>query len=695
MGGGFVLKFLRRHGFTGAIYPVNPKYDEVEGLCCYPSLEAIPEPIDLAIIVVPARAVEPVLAALPRGHVRIALMVTSGFAEAGPGGEALQQRMLALARAKGLRVVGPNAVGLINAWDSVVATISQYVDRERMQSGRIALVSQSGAFGTALLAQADREGLSFGYFVSSGNEADLEFSDFGRYLVELDRVDIVCGYLEGMREGRGFIEFARRAAELGKPVIVLKVGSTEVGAAAVKSHTGALVGSDSVVRAVFDACGVLRAADGEHLMDLLKVFSKTPSPRGRRLAILSHSGGAGVMAADAAVACGADVGPLSDALRGRLAQMLPPVATVGNPLDMTGGASLQARLMADCLRAMLQDDGYDAALLCVNLIWRQGSTLLNELDDIARTVDKPFAVSWVAPSEEAARAQIHARFPVFRDPARAARILCERLLFDERRNIRAAGHDVVGTDVRSRPDSRMPLGTVAEQAGLLRAYGVRLPWEILAENVRDAEAFRVHVNGPVAVKVASPDIMHRTEIATVLTNVRDASELASAYETVLANARERAPDARIEGVLVQEMIDGGSEAIVGVKRDPVFGPIAVFGAGGMLVELVRDVRLRPIPLTLAQAIDMIEESTVYPLLAGYRGGPRLDVTALADTLVRVSLLAADYPEIRELDLNPVKVLREGEGCVAVDYKIVTSSEQGRYEGCRSSAARPPVGRWGE
>ena len=674
MGGGFVLKFLRQHGFAGTIYPVNPKYGDVQGLRCYPSLEAIPGPVDVAVIVVPARAVEPILAALPGGHVKFALMVTAGFAELGPGGEALQQRMLAVARAKGIRVVGPNAVGLINAWDGVVATISQYVDRERMEPGGIALVSQSGAFGTALLAQADREGLSFGYFASSGNEADLEFSDFGRYLVELERVQVVCGYLEGMRGGAGFVEFARRAAELGKPVIALKVGSTQAGAVAARSHTGALVGSDAVVQAVFDACGVLRAADGEHLVDLLKIFSKTPPARGRRLAILSHSGGAGVMAADAAVACGVDVSPLSDALRDRLAAMLPPVATVSNPLDMTGGASLQAKLMADCLRAMLEDDGYDAALLCVNLIWRQGMELMDALDDIARTAGKPFAVSWVAPGEEAAQAQVRARYPVFRDPARAARLMSERLLFDERRNARAARHVGDGADGRSRPGRGLPLTTVAEQADLLRAYGIRLPAEVVAAGVQAAEAFRARVDAPVAVKIASPDIMHRTEIDAVVTGVRNASELADACETVLANARSRAPGARIDGVLVQEMVVGGVETIVGIKRDPVFGSMVVFGAGGMLVELMKDVQLRPTPLTRTEALNMIDGSAVHPLLAGYRGGPALDVAALADMLVRVSLLAADYPEIQELDMNPVKVLPAGQGCVAVDYKVVVASD---------------------
>lgn len=675
MGGGLVLKFVRQHGFAGSIFPVNPKYAEVAGLECHPSLESIAEPVDLAVLAVPAAAVANVLRAVPRGHVKVALVLTSGFAELGAAGETLEQEMVAIARDRGLRVVGPNSVGSVNLWHQVVTTISQLFDREGIEPGNVALVSQSGAFATALLAQADLEGLRFGHFVSSGNEADLEFSDFARYLLDDPRVTVICGYLEGVKNGAAFVDFARRACAAGKPVVVLKVGATEAAAAAAKSHTGALVGSDAVVQAVFDAHNIVRAADGENLLDLLKVFTRTPVAGGRRLAILSHSGGAGVMAVDAVESAGAEIPALPQDLRDRLTEMLPPFASVNNPLDMTGGASFQAKLMADCLRVMLGHDAFDAALLCVNLIWREGSLLMQELTDIRSTFRKPFAVSWVAPDAVMARALRDAPFPVFPDPARAARVLTRRLVFDERHRVIAARPDA-GCPFQVTGGARESLAGVAGQGAVLRGYGIRLPRECLADSLEAAETFRREVGQPIALKIASPDIRHRTEIDGVVTDIADAAGLAAAYDGVLSNAKRRCPEARVEGVLVQEMIHGGAEALIGAKRDPVFGPIIAFGPGGTLVELIDQVRLHPAPMSAAQAEEMVAMSPMHVLVGGYRGGEKLDAPALVDTLMRVSWLAADRPEILELDLNPVVVLSEGNGCVALDYKFTLETGEG-------------------
>ena len=671
-----MLKFLRKHGFSGAVYPVNPKYGEVQGLRCYPSLEAIPEPVDVAVVVVPARAVEPMFAALPRDHVKFALMVSAGFAEAGPGGEALQRRMLAAARAKGVRVVGPNAVGSINAWDGVVATISQYVDRERMEPGPIALVSQSGAFGTALLAQADREGALVRLLRELGERGGpgvLRLRPLPRRARSgADRVRLSGGDAgrEGLRRVRSTgasAGQARRRAQGGlhqggrgrRPLPHRCAGRVGLG------------GAGGVRR--------LRRVAGPPTASISWISSRS-SPgrrraRGKRLAILSHSGGAGVMAADAAAACGADVAPLSDGLRGRLEKMLPRVATVDNPLDMTGGASLQAGLMADCLRVMLEDDGYDAAVLCVNLIWRQGMALLDELEDIARTAGKPFAVSWVAPSEEAARAQVRARFPVFGDPARAARMMSERLRFDARRRARAADGTDAPTHRRSRPDRELPLNTVAEQAELLRAYGVRLPAAILARSAEAAEG----VPGPRERHGRSEDRFPRHHAphrnrrrghrrSRRLRARRRLRDSAGPRE----ETRPRRPHRRRAGAGDDRRRRGDESSASSETR--CSGRWSCSGAGGMLVELMRDVQLRPAPLARAQAFEMIERSAVHPLLAGYRGGPALDVAALAETLVRVSRLAVDYPEIQELDLNPVMVMPAGQGCFSVDCKLVVSSE---------------------
>lgn len=667
LGGGLVLRFLRQHGYRGTILPVNPRRTTVDGLPCYPSLAAAPGPIDLAVLAVPAAALAPALAEVRPGHVRVALVLSSGFSELGPEGTRLERAVVDIARERGIALVGPNSVGAVNLANGTVPTISQFFDRPRLQPGPLALVTQSGAFGTALLAQAEQEGLRFGYFVSSGNEADLEFSDFGMHLVGRDDVGVLCGYIESIRNGAAFRDMAQTAAAAGKPVVLLKVGSSEAGAEAARSHTGALAGSDTVAQAVFDADGVLRARDGEDLLDLVKVFARTTASGGRRLAILSHSGGAGVMAADAAGAAGALLPPLPEDLRRRLAERLPLFAALRNPLDMTGGASLDGRLMADCLRMVLEHEAYDAALLCVNLIWRDGDALMSALERIAAEVAKPFAVSWVAPRPEARQALSDASFPVFGDPARAARVLVRRMVWDDARHERLSGR----SPERPFPAERVSgidLSSVGGQMAALAACGIRFPHQDIVGTLAEAERVLDAVGGTVAVKIASPDIAHRSEIGAVRTGLADHAALAEAYRAVLANARHHHPQARIDGVLVQEMVEG-LEVLVGTMRDPTFGPVVVFGPGGVLVELMGGTTMIPAPFDAEHALRLIGRSRLAPLLAGYRGGPRLDVPALAQVLEAVSWLACDRQDLRELDLNPVTVLREGRGCVALDVAM--------------------------
>jgi acetate---CoA ligase (ADP-forming) len=664
MGGGMSMRFLLDHGYAGDLYPVNPKRDEVQGHKCYPSLEAVPGPIDLAILSVPAAAILGVLDAIPDGHVRIGLVYTSGFGEQDEEGEAMEQRLLEAAQARGVRLVGPNSAGVANLWSKVVNSFSQVFDAKDLTPGPTALISQSGAFATAIMAQAQLDGIDFGYYISSGNETDLEFSDFAGHLIEQDHVGAICGYIESIKKGNAFVDMAQRASALGKPVIVLKVGASEAGAQAARSHTGALVGSDAVAQAVFDAHNVLRAEDGEDLTDLVKVFERTPPSSGRRLAVISHSGGAGVMAADAAEKLGIQVPQPSETLRRRLAEMLPAYATLKNPLDLTGGASLDAELMANCVRAMLEDDGYDAALLCVNLIWRAGEALVKAMTEVAGDIDKPVAISWVAPRPEAAEAIRKAPFPVFPDPARATRVLGRRLVYDASR--RAATGDEA-RPVQPGDDAGLALDTVDAQSRVLTAYGVRLPREVLAADADQAAAFLAETGGPVVLKIASPDIAHRSEIGAVVTGITDAEALARAFRTIIDNSRHHHPEARLDGVLVQEMVEGGVEALIGVKRDPVFGPMVALGPGGTLVELFGDVALRPAPFGVEAARRMIAATPLASLLAGYRGGAPRDAESLAETLARVSWMAADRKDIEELDLNPVSVLEHG--CVALDYKI--------------------------
>jgi acetyltransferase len=668
LGGGTVLRFLKQHGYKGRLLPVNPNYDDLLGLRCYRSLADIEVPIDLAVFAVPAQQVVDSIRAAPANHVRVAVVLTSGFGELDAEGAQLERELVGAARERGITIVGPNSVGVVNLANGVVPTISQYFDRAQIPFGPLALVSQSGAFGTALLAQAELEGISFGYFISSGNEIEVEFSDFADYLLDQENVRVLCGYIESIRNGVRFAQLARRAAQKGKPIIILKVGRTEAGAAAARSHTGALVGSDAIAQSFFDALNVVRASDGENMLDLLRIVERTPESRGKRLAVLSHSGGAGVMAADAATLAGAHLAPLPEDLRQKLTSMLPKFASLSNPLDMTGGASLNGKLMADCLKEVLAHDAFDAALLCVNLIWREGKVLMHELAELAATTKKPFALSWVAPDPTIAPALREAPYAVFSDPARSARVLARRLVYDDDRRtlLRELSNPRPAFLPVSAPNR---FETVSQQADALSRYGIRTPRQTLAASSAEAVKFQADVDRPVALKIASPDILHRTEIGTVIVGAEEGNAVKNAYDTVLQNALRSFPKARIEGVLVQEMM-AGFEVFLGLKRDPVFGPMLAVSAGGILVELMGDPELHPAPLSRAQAERLISRSRISRLLAGYRGSGPLDRDALVDMVERLSWLGADNPEVKEIDLNPVVVLAQGLGCFALDFKII-------------------------
>lgn len=669
LGAGTVLKFLEQHGYKGKILPVNPKYQNLRGLRCYASLADIGAQVDVAVFAVPAKRVVEVIREVPAGQVKVALVLTSGFGELDEQGSQLERELVEAARGRQITVVGPNSVGVVNLSNGVVPTISQYFDRAQIASGPLALVSQSGAFGTALLAQADLEGLSFGYFVSSGNEVDVEFADFGRYLLDQDGVRVLCGYIESIRNGESFVQLAQQAARKGKPIIILKVGSTETGAAAARSHTGAMVGSDDVAQAFFDAFNVLRANDGEDLLGLLRVLERTPQSHGKRLAILSHSGGAGVMASDAAALAGAELPPLPDDLRAKLATMLPVFASLNNPLDMTGGVSLNGRLMAACLKAVLAHDVFDAALLCVNLIWREGNVLMNELASLAASCDKPFAVSWVAPEPVIGRTLRTAPYPVFSDPARAARVLTRRLVYDEAR--RALLPELDQVRPAGLPGQRQTkIDSVAKQIEALAAYGIAMPLQVIAKSAAEAVKFQAELGRPVALKIASADILHRTEIGAVSIGVKDEAAVAQAYETILRNAKRHHPQARIEGVLAQEMASG-MEVFVGLKRDVTFGPVVALGAGGIFAELMGKPQMHPAPMSRTQAEALISKCRFAPLLAGYRDREPLDRAALAELVVALSWFGADHPAVKEIDLNPVIVRFAGTGCLALDYKVLT------------------------
>lgn len=659
--GAMPLAFLRKYGYAGKIYPVNPGYQEIDGLPCYASVRDIPGSIDLMVVTVPAGRVSALLAECEPGKVHTALVLTSGYAEMGPSGERLQAELAEQAAARGIRLCGPNSVGAVNLWDAVVPSISQAFDAV-LEPGNIAFVTQSGALGTAVIALARAAGLRLGYFISTGNEGDLDFADFCEYFIDDPKTKIIAGYLEGVRDGRKFATVARRALEAGKPIVLLKVGRTAAGTAAARSHTGSLTGSDALYEAVFNATGVIRVDSIEALLDTLQVLSALPPPAGNRMTIVTHSGGTGVLMSDACVESGIAVPPSGEALKAQLQERLPAFAALNNPIDMTAGVIFSASTMVGCLEVTLAAPEYDLGVLAVNLMWRIRDELAQALIDLRQRAAKPFAVTWIGiPTEVQVRLQA-AGVPAFSDPVRCVQALARLLRWGSRRQAALAAP----------ADPQPPAATAAAlpndyagQAALLERYGVPLaPWRLVHDRPA-ASAAAAELGYPVVAKLIDAAHSHKSDVGGVAVGLRNQQELDAALNRFHSITDWTGPDA---AVLVQPMVQNALEVLVGAQRDPVFGSYVVVGLGGIYVEVFKEASIALAPASAASILALLQGTRWWPLLQGVRGqGPR-DPSALAELVSRVSLLAAGEP-VSEMDLNPVMVRRAGEGVVAVDFRL--------------------------
>ena len=661
--GSLPLTFLRKHGYPGALYPINPTVREIGGLPCYAGLGAIGQDVDLLVIAVAASRIPELLGECRPGQVKSAIVLSSGYAELGAEGAALQRELSAQAQSKGIRFVGPNSVGLANLWDKVIPSISQVFDQPDLKPGPIALVSQSGAVGTAITALAHAERLGIGYFISTGNEGDLEFADFCEYFAGDPAVATIAGYLESVRDGAKFIRAVKRATSSGKPVILLKVGTTDAGLRAVRSHTGALAGSEDVYRAVFRDGGVVRADSLEELVDDLKVFSAFPRRRSGggtrpRVAVLSHSGGAGVLIADTCIEEGVDVAKPSADLARRLGARLPSYASLQNPVDMTANVIFDPALIASVVGEAMTSGEYDATILCVNLLWRQGNGLAEQLLSAAQAAKQVPAVAWIAGKREPLDRLNGGGVPVFTDPVRCARAVSRMLLWDRARRDPAGDRAASA----SPPMSRESLLTHDGQQALFERYGIPQAPAVLARTPDAARRAARDLGFPVALKLVARDLAHKSDAGGVLLGIASEAELDRGWA-----ALERIAVPAKDGVLVQKMVRGDHELIAGTKHDEVFGPVVVFGLGGIYVEILRESVMRLAPFTEAGAKDLIASARFYPILAGARGKRPVDLGALALILSRLSLLAAEQPHIQSVDLNPI--MASAEGAVVVDAKV--------------------------
>ena len=665
--GGSVLANLRAGGFQGRIVAVNSRGGFVQGLVASSSLLDVDGPVDVAVIAVPAPAVLAVLKDCVAKGVQGVVVITAGFRESGAEGRDRERELRAWLRDQPLRLLGPNCLGWIRPSERLNLTFAPGMPKP----GPLGFFSHSGALCTAILDWSRDHGIGFSLFASLGNQADLTETDLIEALAEDPQTRVILGYLEGVADGRKFFE-ALRAAAARKPCVLMKAGRTAEGARAVSSHTGALAGSDQAFDAAVTQAGAVRARSVEELFDLARALAVQPLPMGRRVVIVTNGGGLGILATDAARDSGLDVSPLDEAAQGRVGKVLPPQAALGNPVDLVGDAT--AARYGAALGALQGGDASHVVLLTPQAATDPvgvGRAILGA----TRGWETPVLAVFAGGARVRPGIQVleEGGIPCYPFPERAVRALAGMVTLTERRETRPgdvrfpADRDRAGSVLaRLRATGVRRFGFL-EGAPLLEAYGLRTVRGALARTPEEALEVAQTLGFPVALKVVSPDIVHKTEVGGVRLGLKSADEVGPAVAVMLARLRADRPDARIDGLLVQQMAPaGGKELLLGTVRDPQFGPLIMIGFGGIYVEILKDTMTRLAPLAPSEALAMVEELRMAPALKGARGEPAVDLGALAETICRFAQLAADFPELAELEVNPL--LASPTGTLAVDIR---------------------------
>ncbi|OWU86713.1 hypothetical protein ATO6_01755 [Oceanicola sp. 22II-s10i] len=666
--GGRPIDFCKRGGFKGAIYPVNPTRDEVQGLKSYPDLAAIPGPVDMAILAIPAARVIETLEACGAKGVKAAVCFSAGFAEIGGDGVAAQDEMIAVARRHGIRLLGPNCLGLYGASVGAGATFSSALEGEMPKRGGIGLITQSGAYGTHLLCLAKDRRLGIAGWVSTGNEADVSVAECLEYMVERDDVTSVGLYLEGINRADTLIAALKKARELRKPVVIMKVGASEVGAKAAQSHTASLAGSDASVQAVIEQFGAHRAKTTEEMFDILYAASIAPIPPGDRLGIITVSGGAGVLMADAAATYGLSVPPMPEASVAKLMER-NPFSSPRNPVDVTAHALNDFDLIPENLEEMIRIGLFDSYVAFFTS-WvgsaSLGPRLREALMSKLKGFDRPFALVGLCDAEVSAAYDADGVL-TFEDPSRAVAALGALAKFGRSFDTAAQGQGAL-PEVNVAPIPARTMGE-AEAKAIIAEAGVPILPEVVAPTADEAAQAAEVMGYPVAMKIVSPDIAHKTDIGGVALNLADAEAVRRTAERMLTEIPKLKPEAKIEGVLVSPMAGAGVELIVGTQQDASMGPMVMVGLGGILAEVLKDVALARAPVTKAEALGMLSRLRGAAMLDGVRGAPPVDRDAIADIISRLSVLAAaNANTVESIEINPL--LARPDGPVALDALIV-------------------------
>jgi acetyltransferase len=674
---GRLLTMLRKNGYPGKIYPVNPNYGDIDGLTCYKSISDIGQLIDLAVVIIPARAVLGALEQCAAAGVRNAVVISSGFAEEGGDSAAMQDAIAALAKKTGMRISGPNAEGFYSQIQRVAATFSPAVDVKPgvtplvATKRRIGIVAQSGGIGFAFYYRAKALGIAVSYVVSTGNESDLGAGEFLDYMVQDSATDVILLFIEGVRDVERFIAAARRAAEIKKPVIAVKVGRSGAGERAAASHTASMAGWSAAYDAVFSKYGFIVSDDLDEAITIAAVLTTNPLPKGKRVAVLTVSGGAGIWAADAVSMQGLQVPELSSEVQAEIKKLLPSYGSARNPIDVTaqGVHSGGLQKSIDLLDA---SDEVDAVLVVLSLSSETRMPFKQaELEPVISAQNKPIVFySYTLPSDFARKELARSSVVVLSGLTHAA--VAMRKIADFGGYKLAPPANVAALPQRDLSAYlKSPILSEFDSKSLLRGAGILVPDEVLVGDRDALDAAIAKIGFPMVMKIQSPDIPHKSEVGGVRLNVTSKGEAFIVYQALLDTARQHRPDAVIQGVLVGPMAKKGVEIIIGTMQDATFGPMVMAGFGGVTTELFKDVVYWPAPIQVPEAGTMLSRLKAAPLLGGFRDTPRGDVPLLCHLIEKISLLAVRWRnEISEIELNPVLVHPEGQGVTIVDALVV-------------------------
>ena len=676
--GGQPIRFMKEGGYSGRIYPINPKYSEVQGLPAYSTIDEVDERVDLAIIAVPRSAVVDAVESCARNGVKGAVIFTAGFGETGNAEDRDAELQAAeIARKSGMHLVGPNCGGFFNVREGMFAMFTQTFQHGMPTPGRIAIVMQSGAMATHCFVLARERGVGLSLLATTGNESDVEFSDCLSFIAADDNTNVIIAGMEGCRNGEKLLAAFRATRRSRKPVIMLKVGESEIGAHAAKSHTGALAGSDVIFDMLFRKYGIYRARTIDEAIDIAIAcdagnFPVADGESAGRIGLVTLSGGIGILMTDAATSLGLEVPALPQEVQLELREILP-YSAIRNPIDITAQVINDPDLLKRNLMVILKADCYEAIVIFLGSFGLTKELMENFKDglrQLRRAFPDQLIILSVIVRPETRKELESDGFLIYQDPTRAVEVAAALITFGRQR---ASSHEPVKPPVISVTAKPLVLARSISESlskSLLAKAGLPVVDERLVGSAEEARQAAKELGLPVAMKVDSAQINHKTEIGGVILDVCTQEDVENAYETLISRARQTAPDAVIDGILVAPMIHGGVETILGVHRDPIFGPVVMFGIGGIFVEIDKDVVFRIAPFEADEAYKMIGEIKGFTLLNGTRGKPPSDIDALANSLVKLSsFAAANIDTVESIDINPMIVLPNGQGAVVIDAAI--------------------------